>query len=142
MLSATVSASLDDRRFSMEMVGLFAVVALFLAGMGIYGVISYMVRARTLEFGIRMALGAQRADILRMVLRQGLGLAMAATGVGLVASVLVSQMMRGLLYGLKPTDPVTLVSVAALVIGLALVSSYLPARRAVDVDPKMALNYE
>ena len=139
MLKDTVSASLDDRRFSMKMVGLFALIALLLAAIGIYGVISYMVTARTLEFGIRMALGAQRGNILRMVLRQGLGLAAAATGAGIVASVLVSRLMKGVLYGLKPTDPVTLVSVAALVISVALVSCYVPARRAVDVDPKVAM---
>lgn len=138
-LKETVSASLDDRKFSMEIVGLFALVALLLAGIGIYGVTSYMVRARRLEFGIRMALGAQKPDILRMVLRQGLSLAGIATAAGLVASLLLLQLMRGVLYGLTPADPLTLISVTALVIIVALASCYLPARRAVEVDPKMAL---
>jgi putative ABC transport system permease protein len=138
-LKETISASLEDRKFAMEMIGLFALVALLLAGIGIYGVISYMVSARTLEFGIRMALGAQKRDILMMVLRQGLALATVATAVGLVASVLVSEMMKGLLYGLTPTDPLTLISIAALVICIALASCYVPASRAVRVNPQVAL---
>lgn len=138
-LKETISASLEDRKFAMEMIGMFALVALLLAGIGIYGVISYMVSARTLEFGIRMALGAQKRDILMMVLRQGLALATVATAVGLVASVLVSEMMKGMLYGLTPTDPLTLISIAALVICIALASCYVPASRAVRVNPQVAL---
>jgi predicted permease len=138
-LKETISASLEDRKFAMEMIGMFALVALLLAGIGIYGVISYMVSARTLEFGIRMALGAQKRDILMMVLRQGLALATVATAVGLVASVLVSEMMKGMLYGLTPTDPLTLISIAALVICIALASCYAPASRAVRVNPQVAL---
>jgi len=142
MLNETVSASLSERRFSMEMIGLFALTALLLAGLGIYGVISYMVSERTHEIGIRLALGAQRRNILQMVLRQGLGLAIAGAGVGLVGALIVSHLMAGLLYGVRPTDPVTFAGVALLLIGVAVLACYLPARRAIRVDPLTALRYE
>ena len=100
-LDDAVSASLSTRRFSMEMVGLFALTALLLAGLGIYGVISYIVSERTHEIGIRLALGAQRNSILQMVLRQGLALAVAGAAVGLVCALIVSHLMAGLLYGVK-----------------------------------------
>ena len=141
-LNDTVSASLSERRFSMEMVGLFALTALLLAGLGIYGVISYMVSERTHEIGIRLALGAQRRNILRIVLRQGLGLALAGAALGLVCALIVSHLMAGLLYGVRPTDPLTFAGVALLLIGVALLASYIPARRAVRVDPLVALRHE
>ena len=142
ILNETVSASLSERRFSMEMVALFALTALLLAGLGIYGVISYMVGERTHEIGIRIALGAGRSSILRMVLRQGLGLAIAGAAVGLVGALIVSHLMAGLLYGVKPTDPLTFGGVALLLMGVALLASYIPARRAIRVDPLVALRYE
>jgi putative ABC transport system permease protein len=141
-LNEVVTSSLSQRRFSMEMVGLFALTALLLAGLGIYGVISYIVSERTHEFGIRLALGAQRANILRMVLRQGLGLAIAGAAVGLVCALIVSHLMAGLLYGVRPTDPLTFGGVAILLIGVALLACYIPARRAIRVDPLVALRYE
>jgi predicted permease len=141
-LSETVSASLSERRFSMEIVALFALTALLLAGLGIYGVISYLVSERTHEIGIRIALGAESKSILQMVLRQGLGLAIAGAAVGLVCALIVSQFMAGLLYGVKPTDPLTFAGVALLLIGVALLACYIPARRAVRVDPLMALRHE
>ena len=141
-LNETVSASLAERRFSMKMVGLFAVTALFLAGLGIYGVISYMVSERTHEIGIRIALGADRKNILQMVLRQGLGLAISGAAVGLVGALIVSRLMAGLLYGVRPTDPLTFSSVAFLLIGVALLACYIPARRALRVDPVIALRHE
>jgi len=142
MLNETVSASLSERRFSMEMVGLFAVTALLLAGLGIYGVISYIVSARTHEIGIRIALGAQNRSILHMVLRQGLRLAIAGAAVGLVGALIVSHLMAGLLYGVRPTDPLTFAGVALLLIAVALLACYIPARRAVRVDPLVALRHE
>jgi predicted permease len=141
-LDEMVSTSLSERRFSMEMVGLFALTALLLAGLGIYGVISYIVRERTQEIGIRMALGAQRANIMQMVLRQGLRLAIAGAAVGLVCALIVSHLMAGLLYGVRPTDPLTFAGVALLLVGVALLACYVPARRAVRVDPMIALRYE
>jgi putative ABC transport system permease protein len=142
MLNEMVSASLSERRFSMEIVALFALTALLLAGLGIYGVISYIVSERTHEIGIRLALGAQHRNILRMILRQGLGLAIAGAAVGLVCALIVSQLMAGLLYGVRPTDPLTFAGVALLLIGVALLACYIPARRAIRVDPLVALRYE
>jgi putative ABC transport system permease protein len=141
-LNETVSASLAQRRFSMEMITLFATTALLLAGLGIYGVISYLVSERTQEIGIRLALGASRSNILRMVLRQGLGLAIVGAAVGLVCALIVSHLMASLLYGVRPTDPLTFAAVAFLFIGVAVLACYLPARRAMKVDPMVALRYE
>jgi predicted permease len=142
MLDDVLSASLSERRFSMEIVGLFALTALLLAGLGIYGVISYLVNERTHEIGIRVALGAESRNILRMVLRQGLGLAIAGAAVGLAGALLVSHLMAGLLYGVRPTDPLTFAGVALLLIGVALLACYIPARRAIHVDPLVALRHE
>ena len=141
-LDDLVSASLSERRFSMEITGLFAVTALLLAGLGIYGVISYIVSERTHEIGIRLALGAESRNILRMVLRQGLGLAIAGAAVGLVCALIVSHLMAGLLYGVRPTDPLTFAGVTLLLIGVALLACYIPARRALRVDPLVALRHE
>jgi ABC-type antimicrobial peptide transport system permease subunit len=142
MLKDVMTASLFERRFSLEMVGLFALTALLLAGLGIYGVISYLVSERTHEIGIRLALGAQSRNILRMVLRQGLGLAIAGAAVGLICALIVSHLMAGLLYGVRPTDPLTFAGVALLLIGVALLACYIPARRAIRVDPLVALRHE
>ena len=124
------------------MVVLFALTALLLAGLGIYGVISYLVSERTHEIGIRLALGASRSNILRMVLRQGLGLAIVGAAVGLVCALIVSHLMASLLYGVPPTDPLTFAAVALLLIGVALLACYIPARCATRVDPMFALRYE
>jgi putative ABC transport system permease protein len=113
-----------------------------LAALGIYGTISYLVNERTHEIGIRLALGATRTKILGMILRQGLELAIAGAAVGLVGALIVSHLMAGLLYSVGPTDPVTFVGVAILLIGIALLACYLPARRAMRVDPLVALRYE
>ena len=126
----------------MEIVGLFALTAILLAGMGIYGVISYIVGARTHEIGIRIALGASRQDILGSVLQQGLQLAVAGAAVGFAGALLVSRLMAGLLYGVKPSDPPTFAGVTALFIGVALFACYMPARRATQIDPIAALRHE
>jgi len=141
-LNDAVTASLEQRRFSMDIVAAFAVTALLLAALGIYGVISYIVSERTHEIGIRLALGAQRHRILRMILSQGLGLAIAGAAIGLVGAVIVAHLMAGVLYGVRPTDPATFVSVALLLIAVALLACYIPARRAIRVDPLVALRYE
>lgn len=141
-LNDAVTASLEQRRFSMDIVAAFAVTALLLAALGIYGVISYIVSERTHEIGIRLALGAQRADILKMVLLQGLSLAIAGAAVGLLGALIVARLMAGLLYGVRPTDPLTFAGVAILLISVALLACYIPARRAMRVDPMVALRYE
>jgi predicted permease len=141
-LDDAVSASLEQRRFSMNIVAAFAITSLLLAALGIYGVISYLVSERTQEIGIRLALGARRGTILQMVLRQGLGLAMAGAGLGLVGSVIMSHLMAGLLYGVMPTDPLTFVGVTLVLTGVALAACYIPARRAMRVDLMIALRSE
>jgi predicted permease len=141
-LDGVVSDSLSQRRFSMQVVGLFAVTALLLAGLGIYGVISYIVSSHTREIGIRQALGAQRGNILGDVLRQGLTLASAGAAIGLVVAFLVARLMSGMLFGVRPSDPVTFAGVALLLMGVALLGCYFPARRATRVDPMVALRHE
>src|SRR5881227_1648558 len=141
-LNETVSASLSQRRFSMEMITLFALTALLLAGLGIYGVISYFVSERTHEIGIRLALGVERIDVMRLVMGQGLRLAITGAAVGLIGALMVSHLMASLLYGVRPTDPLTFAAVAFLFIGVAVLACYLPARRAMKVDPLVALRYE
>ncbi len=141
-LDDVLSASLAGRRFSLELVAAFAVTALLLAGLGVYGVISFLVNERSLEIGIRLALGATRGEILRMVLGQGIRLALAGAATGLAASLVVSRLMSGVLYGVRPADPLTFVAVTAVLTVIALAACYLPAWRATRVDPLVALRYE
>jgi putative ABC transport system permease protein len=138
-LDNAVSESLAQRRFSVNMVGLFALTALLLAAIGIYGVISYIVGERTHEFGIRLALGAERKNILQIVMQQGLRMAVAGGAIGIVGGLIVSRFMATLLYGVPPADVLTFAGVALLFISVALVACYLPARRAMKVDPIVAL---
>ena len=142
MLDDVVSDSLSTRRFSMEAVALFAGTALLLAALGIYGTISFLVSEQTREIALRLALGAHRGAILKMVLRQGLVLAFAGTAIGVGGALLVSHLMRGLLYGVGPSDLPTFVAVTAVLVSVALAASYIPARRAMRVDPLTALRYE
>jgi putative ABC transport system permease protein len=123
----------------MEMVLLFGLTALLLAGIGVYGTISYIVSGRTRDIGIRIALGAQRKTILQMVLSQGLALALAGAAVGLVGALIVSHLMAGLLYGVSPSDPLTFISLTGVLVIVALAACYIPARRAMRVDPIVAL---
>jgi len=141
-LSETVSESVSQRRLSLEMIALFALTALLLASIGVYGVISYLVSERTREIGIRLALGAQKSNILRVILEQGLRLAIVGAGVGLLCAVIASHLMASLLYGVKPTDPLSFTGVAAFFIIVALLACYLPARRAMKIDPMVALRHE
>jgi len=141
-LNEVLSSSLSVRRFSMEMVALFAATALLLAGLGIYGTISFVVNEQSRAIAIRLALGAQRRDILRMVLRQGLTLAAAGTGIGLVGALIVSHLMAGLLYGVSPYDLSTFAGVTAVLTAVAIAASYVPALRAMRVDPITTLRSE
>jgi predicted permease len=141
-LKEIVSSSLAERRFSMQMIGLFALIALLLAGLGIYGVISYMVNERRHEIGIRLALGAPPRNILAIIFRQGLGMALTGSVIGLSGALVVSRLMAGVLYGVRPADPLTFAGVALLLISVALFACYIPARRAMAVDPIVALRHE
>jgi predicted permease len=141
-LDDVLSTSLSVRRFSMEMVAFFAATALLLAGLGIYGTISYVVHEQTREMAIRLALGAQRGTILKMVLRRGLRLAAAGAGVGVVGALIVSHLMAGLLYGVSPNDLTTFAGVTIVLTGVALAASYIPALRAMRLDPITTLHSE
>src|ERR1700679_2189214 len=141
-LHDVLSSSLSVRRFSMEMVALFAATALLLAGLGIYGTISYVVNEQRREIAIRLALGAQRGTILKMVLRRGLGLAAAGVGLGVAGALIVSHLMAGLLFGVSPTDPPTFAGVTLILTTVALAASYIPALRAMRLDPITTLHSE
>ena len=141
-LDDVLSSSLSVRRFSMEMVALFAATALLLAALGIYGTISFLVNEQSREIAIRLALGAQRRDILKMVLRQGLTLAGAGTGVGVAGALIVSHLMAGQLYGVSPYDLATFAGVTAVLTAVAIAASYVPALRAMRLDPITTLHAE
>jgi putative ABC transport system permease protein len=141
-LDDVLSSSLSVRRFSMEMVALFAATALLLAGLGIYGTISFLVNEQSREIAIRLALGAQRRDVLKMVLRQGLTLAGAGAGVGLVGALVVSHLMAGLLYGVSPYDLSTFAGVTVVLTAVAIGACYIPALRAMRLDPITTLHAE
>jgi predicted permease len=139
-LGEVLSTSLSVRRFSMEMVAFFAATALLLAGLGIYGTISYVVNEQRREIAIRLALGAQRGNILTMVLRRGLGLAAAGAGLGVAGALIVSHLIAGLLYGVSPNDLLTFASVTFVLTIVALAASYIPALRAMRLDPITTLH--
>jgi putative ABC transport system permease protein len=141
-LDGVLSSSLSVRRFSMEMVASFAATALLLAGLGIYGTISYIVNEQKREMAIRLALGAQRGTILKMILRRGLGLAAAGAGLGVAGALIVSHLMAGLLYGVAPTDLPTFACVTLVLTTVALAASYIPALRAMRLDPITTLHSE
>ena len=137
-----VSDSLKQRRFNLLLLGLFAVIALLLASIGIYGSISYSTRQRTSEIGVRIALGAQSRDVLRLVVGQGVGMALVGVAIGLGAAFLLTRAIRSLLFGVSPTDPITFIAISVLLLLTALIASVIPARRATKVDPLVALRSE
>ena len=141
-LEQMLSTSVAPRKFNMLLLGIFAGVALVLAAVGLYGVMSYSVSWRTQEIGIRMALGAKRTDVLRMVVRQGMTMTLIGLALGLVGVIALSRVMVGLLYGVSPTDPLTFTGVSIVLLVVALLACLIPARRATRVDPIVALRSE
>ena len=136
------TAAVFLRRYPSYLIGSFAALALILATIGLYGLISFTVQQRTREIGIRMALGAQPGDILRLVMGQGIGAVVVGVGIGVVAALALTRLMASLLFGITPTDVFTFASVVVLLSGVALAASYIPARRAMRTDPLLALRHE
>jgi len=141
-MNEVIADSLSRRRFAMILLNAFAVVALVLSGIGLYGVISYLVGQHTQEIGIRLALGAQRKDVLLLVLSQGMKMTLGGVALGLLASLGLTRLLTKMVYGVSTTDPATFAVIAALLILVALLACLIPARRATKVDPLVALRYE
>jgi putative ABC transport system permease protein len=141
-MSDVVSSSITQEKFILTLLACFAGLALLLAAIGIYGVMSYAVTQRTHEIGIRMALGARVGDVLRLVFRQGLGLTLIGVAIGMALAFALTRLMTSLLFGVTPTDAFTFATVAAGLVVVALVACLIPARRATRVDPLVALRYE
>jgi putative ABC transport system permease protein len=141
-LEQIIAESISQPRFYMLLLGVFASVALLLAAIGIFGVLSYAVSQRTREIGIRMALGAPGRTVVSLIVRQAMALVVSGVAAGTIAALFVSQTMTKMLFSVAPTDPMTFGGVAAVLVGVALFASYLPARRATRVDPIVALRAE
>jgi ABC-type antimicrobial peptide transport system permease subunit len=137
-----VSSSAAGDRFNTLLLGAFGGIALLLTAAGIFGVLSYLVAQRTREIGLRMALGAQRSDVLRVIVGHAARLALLGLGIGVVAAMVVTRWMSSILFDVKPTDRPTFVAVAVVLGSVAILASYVPARRAMRVDPMVALRYE
>jgi putative ABC transport system permease protein len=141
-LEQRLAGSVAERRFNLTLLGMFAVLAMVLAGVGLYGVLSYLVTERTREMGIRMALGAERRRILGLVIRQGVVTAAAGAAVGLGTALALGRVLASALFGVTATDPVTFAVIPAVLLAAAVLASWLPARRATRVDPGVALRAE
>jgi putative ABC transport system permease protein len=137
-----LGASVAQPRFSAQLLSAFAALALLLAAVGLYGLMAYSVTQRRTEIGIRMALGATREDVLKLILRQGSRLTLTGIGIGLVGSLAATRVLSSMLFAVTPKDPATFITVAFLLVAVALGACYIPARRAAKVDPMVALRYE
>jgi len=140
--SQVYSASLGSRRFNVVLIGFFGIVALLLATAGVFGVMAYSVSRRTREIGVRVALGAASGDVLRLILSQGLRTIFMGVAIGIAGSLALTRTVESLLFGVTATDPLTFGGVTLLLVGVALVACFIPARRATKVDPMVALRYE
>jgi predicted permease len=138
-IESVVSHSVADKRFTLLLIGVFGVSALLLAALGVYGVISYLVTQRRQEFSVRIALGAQASDVLRLVLREGAMLAIIGVILGSIGALALTRLIAGLLYDVRPADPISFVAVSAGLIGVVLLASFIPARRATRIDPMHVL---
>jgi ABC-type antimicrobial peptide transport system permease subunit len=141
-MTTELSENIATPRFQTLLIGVFAGLALALAMVGIYGVMSYVVSQSTNEIGVRMALGASRGNVLRLILAQALGLSLAGLLVGLAGALALTRLMKSMLFMVKPTDPLTLITVSGVLLLVAVAASYIPARRATQVDPLVAMRYE
>jgi putative ABC transport system permease protein len=141
-MSAYVSVAEAPTRFALILIGIFAGIAVILSGVGLYGVLSTVVRQRTAEIGVRMALGSSKQDIFRLVIGQGMRLSMSGIALGLVSAFALTRVMRSMLVGVAPTDPMTFIAVALLFCAIAALACWLPARRAAGLDPITALRDE
>jgi putative ABC transport system permease protein len=141
-MDGLLSESVSPQRFSALLIGIFAALALLLAAVGIYGVMSYTVSQRTREIGLRMALGAQPQDNLRLIVGHAARLALTGIMLGMAGTLALTKLLSSLLYDVKPTDPATFLTVTLLLLFVALLACYIPARRAMRVDPMAALRYE
>lgn len=141
-LRSVISDSLAPRRFAMQILGFFAATAMLLAAIGIYGVMAYFVSQRVREIGVRMALGAQRADVMKLIVWKGMSLALVGVTAGLVAAFALTRLISRLLFDVSATDPLTLAAFTALLDVVAFLANYIPASRAAKVDPMVALRYE
>jgi len=141
-LNEVIADSLATQRFSMILLNTFSAVSLLLASIGLYGVVSYLVGQRTHELGVRVALGAQRSDVLRLVLNQGLRMTLAGVALGLIAAFGMTRLLVGMLFGVSATDPATFAVITMLLVVVALLASFVPALRATKVDPMTALRHE
>src|SRR5262249_53752085 len=141
-MTQLVARSVTQRRLSVQILSGFAGLAMLLAAIGLYGVLAYSVAQRRREIGVRMALGAQRSDVLSLVIRRGIRLTLAGLGLGLLAALALTRVMGSLLYEVKPGDPITYAGVSGLLLAVGLLACWLPARRATKVDPIESLRYE
>jgi ABC-type antimicrobial peptide transport system permease subunit len=137
-----IDQDLYQERLISVLSGIFAALALIVACVGLYGLLAFQVARRTQEIGIRLALGAERGDVLQLVLAEGAALAIAGTLIGCAAALFLNRYLESFVFGIKPTDAMTVIAVAVLLIGVAVMASYVPARRAAKVDPMVALRYE
>jgi putative ABC transport system permease protein len=141
-LDEQVSGTVASQRFAMILLSIFAALALVLSAIGVYGVISYLVSQRTREIGVRVALGAQRSDVLRLILGDGARLTFLGAAIGLAASLGLTRLLAKMLFGVRASDPVTLIVVTVILSAVAFLACYIPALRATRVDPMVALRYE